>query len=223
MKYSVVIATYNRAADLRETLASLSALRPDGDWEVIVVDNNSTDDTRGVVEGAAGRSRRRSITRRARAGAQPRAERGHPARAGRDHRHDRRRRARGAGLAGSRGGRPRHARLRLRRRTRAADLAGRATRVAAESRRKAMGGDRAPRLRVPSRCSSAPACRSASTWRSGATRSRVPACSIRRPDARRERCSARKCGSGAFARAPQASVACTSRTWPFGTSSRRLG
>ena len=54
MKYSVVIATYNRADDLRETLASLSALRPDGDWEVIVVDNNSTDGTRGVVEGAMG-------------------------------------------------------------------------------------------------------------------------------------------------------------------------
>ena len=54
MKYSVVIATYNRADDLRETLASLSALRPDGDWEVIVVDNNSTDATRGVVEDAMG-------------------------------------------------------------------------------------------------------------------------------------------------------------------------
>jgi glycosyltransferase involved in cell wall biosynthesis len=53
MTYSVVIATYNRAADLRGTLDSLSALRPDGDWEVIVVDNNSTDDTRAVVEAAA--------------------------------------------------------------------------------------------------------------------------------------------------------------------------
>jgi glycosyltransferase involved in cell wall biosynthesis len=53
MKYSVVIATYNRASDLRETLASLAGLRPDGDWEVIVVDNNSTDATRDVVESAA--------------------------------------------------------------------------------------------------------------------------------------------------------------------------
>jgi GT2 family glycosyltransferase len=53
MTYSVVIATYNRADDLRGTLHSLSALRPDGDWEVIVVDNNSTDDTRAVVEDAA--------------------------------------------------------------------------------------------------------------------------------------------------------------------------
>ena len=53
MKYSVVIATYKRAADLRETLKSLSALQPDGPWEVIVVDNNSPDDTRQVVEAAA--------------------------------------------------------------------------------------------------------------------------------------------------------------------------
>lgn len=53
MKYSIVIATYNRAADLRGTLASLAALRPDGPWEVIVVDNNSPDDTKHVVDGAA--------------------------------------------------------------------------------------------------------------------------------------------------------------------------
>jgi glycosyltransferase involved in cell wall biosynthesis len=53
VKYSIVIATYKRAADLRETLASLSGLRPDGPWEVIVVDNNSPDDTREVVDEAA--------------------------------------------------------------------------------------------------------------------------------------------------------------------------
>jgi GT2 family glycosyltransferase len=53
MKYSVLIATYNRAADLRATLASLACLQADGPWEVIVVDNNSTDDTRAVVENAA--------------------------------------------------------------------------------------------------------------------------------------------------------------------------
>lgn len=53
MKYSVVIATYNRAADLRDTLASLAGVRPASPWEVIVVDNNSTDDTRAVVEHAA--------------------------------------------------------------------------------------------------------------------------------------------------------------------------
>lgn len=53
MIFSVVIATYNRAGDLRQTLASLAGLRPAGEWEVIVVDNNSSDDTRAVVEGAA--------------------------------------------------------------------------------------------------------------------------------------------------------------------------
>jgi glycosyltransferase involved in cell wall biosynthesis len=53
MKYSVVIATYNRAADLGQTLASLAGLRPQDTWEVVVVDNNSTDDTRAVVQQAA--------------------------------------------------------------------------------------------------------------------------------------------------------------------------
>jgi glucosyl-dolichyl phosphate glucuronosyltransferase len=55
MKFSVIIATYNRAADLRETLTSLANLSPRGSWEVIVVDNNSTDDTRQVVEACATR------------------------------------------------------------------------------------------------------------------------------------------------------------------------
>jgi len=53
MTYSVVIATYNRAAELRGTLASLAGLRPAVEWEVIVSDNNSTDGTRDVVEAAA--------------------------------------------------------------------------------------------------------------------------------------------------------------------------
>lgn len=53
MKYSIVIATYKRADDLRYTLQSLAGLRPDGPWEVIVVDNNSPDATRAVVENAA--------------------------------------------------------------------------------------------------------------------------------------------------------------------------
>ena len=46
------IATYNRASLLDETLTSVRALRvsPARAWEVIVVDNNSTDDTRAVVE-----------------------------------------------------------------------------------------------------------------------------------------------------------------------------
>ena len=49
MKYSVVIATCNRASELRETLHSLAALSVHDPWEVIVVDNNSTDDTRTAV------------------------------------------------------------------------------------------------------------------------------------------------------------------------------
>jgi glycosyltransferase involved in cell wall biosynthesis len=53
MKYSIVIATYKRAADLRETLKSLAGLQPDGLWEVVVVDNNSPDDTAQVVEEAS--------------------------------------------------------------------------------------------------------------------------------------------------------------------------
>jgi glycosyltransferase involved in cell wall biosynthesis len=49
---TVLIATYNRAALLAETLDSVARLRtPAGwRWEVIVVDNNSADDTRSVVE-----------------------------------------------------------------------------------------------------------------------------------------------------------------------------
>jgi glucosyl-dolichyl phosphate glucuronosyltransferase len=53
MDFSVIIATYNRASVLDDTLASLAGLQPAGPWEVIVVDNNSTDHTREVVERAS--------------------------------------------------------------------------------------------------------------------------------------------------------------------------
>jgi len=53
MKFSIVIATYNRAALLNDTLDSLSRLQPGAPWEVIVVDNNSPDRTREIVEAAA--------------------------------------------------------------------------------------------------------------------------------------------------------------------------
>ena len=53
MRFSIVIATYKRAALLRDTLESLSHLQPGAPWEVIVVDNNSPDETRQVVEAAA--------------------------------------------------------------------------------------------------------------------------------------------------------------------------
>jgi glucosyl-dolichyl phosphate glucuronosyltransferase len=52
MQFSVVIPTYNRADELAPTLRSLSALEVRVPWEVIVVDNNSTDSTRAVVEDA---------------------------------------------------------------------------------------------------------------------------------------------------------------------------
>jgi glycosyltransferase involved in cell wall biosynthesis len=52
MEISVVLATYNRAARLSAALDSFSKLvmPADLDWELIVVDNNSTDMTRSVVE-----------------------------------------------------------------------------------------------------------------------------------------------------------------------------
>jgi glycosyltransferase involved in cell wall biosynthesis len=52
MHYSVLICTQNRCKVLPLTLEELSRQRvPAGhDWEVVVVDNGSTDDTRGSVE-----------------------------------------------------------------------------------------------------------------------------------------------------------------------------
>jgi glucosyl-dolichyl phosphate glucuronosyltransferase len=53
MKYSVIIATYNRATELAETLAGLARLQSAEPWEAIIVDNNSSDATRQVVNDAA--------------------------------------------------------------------------------------------------------------------------------------------------------------------------
>ncbi len=55
---SVVICTYNRCASLDDTLNSIAAMRvPESvDWNLIVVDNNSADATRKVVEEFAKRS-----------------------------------------------------------------------------------------------------------------------------------------------------------------------
>jgi glycosyltransferase involved in cell wall biosynthesis len=52
---SVAICTWNRHELLRDTLASLASATPlpDGQWEVIVVDNNSTDETRVTCESFA--------------------------------------------------------------------------------------------------------------------------------------------------------------------------
>jgi glycosyltransferase involved in cell wall biosynthesis len=54
---TVLIATHNRARLLDDTLTSVARLELPAwrRWEAIVVDNNSTDDTRGVVERHAGR------------------------------------------------------------------------------------------------------------------------------------------------------------------------
>ena len=51
MDITVVICTYNRAYSLRKTLESLVRLECNAkfSWQVIVVDNHSTDDTRAVV------------------------------------------------------------------------------------------------------------------------------------------------------------------------------
>src|SRR5579864_5619321 len=53
MQFSVVIPTFNRADELRKTLASLAKINRPGTWEVIVVDNNSSDTTRQIVTDAA--------------------------------------------------------------------------------------------------------------------------------------------------------------------------
>ena len=50
---TVLICTFNRAALLAQTLESLAASRVSSGlkWEVLVVDNNSSDDTAAVVQG----------------------------------------------------------------------------------------------------------------------------------------------------------------------------
>ncbi|MDP3585363.1 MAG: glycosyltransferase [Thiobacillus sp.] len=52
MDASIIVCTYNRAESLKGTLAALARLEspPTRTWEVVVVDNNSRDHTRQVVE-----------------------------------------------------------------------------------------------------------------------------------------------------------------------------
>ena len=50
MKFSVIIPTYNRADELREAIRSIAKLEVDADWELVVIDNKSTDHTRAVVD-----------------------------------------------------------------------------------------------------------------------------------------------------------------------------
>jgi len=55
LKLTIAIPTHNRAATLRETLASVAALAipADIDADCIVIDNNSTDDTARTIEASA--------------------------------------------------------------------------------------------------------------------------------------------------------------------------
>ena len=55
---SVILCTYNRCQSLEKALASVAASRtPDRtDWEVLVIDNNSKDQTRQVIEECASRN-----------------------------------------------------------------------------------------------------------------------------------------------------------------------
>jgi len=59
VKVSVVVCTYNRCASLRDTLRALKGQRVDGElsFEVVVVDNNSTDETRQTVDEARRQTR----------------------------------------------------------------------------------------------------------------------------------------------------------------------
>src|SRR5579859_41930 len=52
MNITVILCTYNRSQSLADTLESLvrSEMPESVDWEVLVLDNNSKDDTRAVVE-----------------------------------------------------------------------------------------------------------------------------------------------------------------------------
>ena len=52
---TVLICTYNRAGDLARTLETLARLCTSVTWEVIVVDNNSSDGTAEIVRRAAAR------------------------------------------------------------------------------------------------------------------------------------------------------------------------
>src|SRR5262245_35667158 len=48
--FSLCICTFNRAESLERTLVSVAAAdKPKGDWELLIVDNNSTDQTRSTV------------------------------------------------------------------------------------------------------------------------------------------------------------------------------
>src|SRR5262245_42923089 len=49
---SIVVCTRNRCAQLQGALASLQQLRSLAEWEVVVVDNGSTDETEATIRAA---------------------------------------------------------------------------------------------------------------------------------------------------------------------------
>ncbi len=53
MNVTVILCTYNRSRSLAKALTSAAALNlpEDVDWEILVIDNNSSDQTRAVIEG----------------------------------------------------------------------------------------------------------------------------------------------------------------------------
>lgn len=55
--YTIVVPTYNRARELRTAVETLVAQVATVPFEIVVVDNRSSDDTRAVVEGLSGDSR----------------------------------------------------------------------------------------------------------------------------------------------------------------------
>lgn len=61
-RFSVTIPAYNASATLAETIESVRA-QTFSDWEIVIVDDGSTDDTRSIAESfAAGDSRIRAIS-----------------------------------------------------------------------------------------------------------------------------------------------------------------
>ena len=57
MRITVILCTYNRCQSLAKAMESVAAsVVPESvDWEVLVVDNNSSDQTREIVEGFCNR------------------------------------------------------------------------------------------------------------------------------------------------------------------------
>ena len=55
VRFSVVVPSYNEGAYIADTINSLRAQRFRGAWEIVVVDNNCTDDTADIARGLGAR------------------------------------------------------------------------------------------------------------------------------------------------------------------------